>query len=619
MNEGQRTAFLQGTETHAYRYMGCHPELREGKTGYVFRVWAPNARSVHVAGTFNGWDPGVLPMERLEGGIFEAFSTEAAELDAYKYYVETRDGRGLWKADPYGVSTGRLPDTASRIYSLGGYAWKDGAYRRAQARKKLMQNPINVYEVHLGSWRRKEDGSLYSYAELADVLVPYVREMGYTHIELMPIAEYPYDPSWGYQVTGYYAPTSRYGTPKELMALIDACHCAGIGVLMDWVPGHFPKDEQGLVEFDGTCCYELNDPEMNEHPLWTTRLFDYGKPEVRSFLVSNAVYWVEEYHLDGLRVDAVASMLYLDFGREVWKPNREGGNRNLEAIEFLRQVNTAVAAVRSNVIMAAEESSAFPKITHPVEDGGLGFNLKWCMGWMHDMLHYLELDPVYRKYHHENLTFTMTYIYAEKFLLPLSHDEVVHGKRSMIEKMPGYYDDKFANLRTFYGFQMSHPGKKLTFMGNEFAQFIEWDFSRPLDWFLLDYDRHRQMQAWVRDLNHFYLEHRALWQNDSDWGGFQWIQPDDRDRSLVAYRRIDRKGKEVIVICNFCPVLWEHYRLGLPRKGCYLPVLCSDSPAYGGSGVPLGAVRTEPTPCNGQEQSAEFTIPPLSVTFYTLE
>ena len=482
-----------------------------------------------------------------------------------------------------------------------------------------MQNPINIYEVHLGSWRKREDGSFFSYTELAQELVAYVKEMGYTHIELMPIAEYPYDPSWGYQVTGYYAPTSRYGTPKELMALIDACHCAGIGVLMDWVPGHFPKDEQGLCEFDGTCCYELSDPEMNEHPHWGTRLFDYGRSEVLSFLVSNAVYWVEEFHLDGLRVDAVSSMLYLDFGRKTWKPNRDGGNLNLEAVEFLKRVNTAVAAIRSNVIMAAEESSAFPKITHPVEEGGLGFNMKWCMGWMNDMLRYLERDPVYRKYHHESLTFTMTYIFSEKFLLPLSHDEVVHGKRSLIERMPGYYDDKFANLRTFYGFQISHPGKKLTFMGNEFAQFIEWDFSRPLDWFLLDYDRHRQMQAWVRDLNHFYLNHRALWQNDSDWDGFQWIQPDDRDRSLVAYRRIDRKGKEIIVICNFCPVLWDHYRLGLPKKGCYLPVLCSDSPAYGGNGVPLGAVRTEPTPCNGQEQSAEFTIPPLSVTFYTLE
>ena len=617
MNEAQRKSFLAGTETHAYRFMGCHREQRGRTPGYVFRVWAPNAKSVHVAGSFNGWDTAALPMTRTAGGIFEAFTPDARELDEYKYYIEAQDGRFLWKADPYGFYTAALPETSSRIYRLEGYPWQDGAYRRGQARRKIMQNPVNIYEVHLGSWRRKEDGGFLGYAELAEVLVPYVKDMGYTHIELMPLAEHPYYPSWGYQITGYYAPTFRYGTPKDLMKLVDACHQAGIGVLMDWVPGHFSKDAQGLYEFDGTCCYELSDPLMNEHPQWTTRLFDYGRYEVLSFLVSNAVYWVEEYHLDGLRVDAVASMLYLD--RTEWHPNHEGGNLNLEAIEFLKRTNRAVAAIRSNVIMAAEESSTFPKLTEPVEQGGLGFTMKWCMGWMNDMLRYMALDPIYRKFHHNSLTFAMTYIYSEKFILPLSHDEVVHGKCSMIGKMPGYYDDKFSNLRTFYGFQMSHPGKKLNFMGNEFGQFIEWNENQQLDWFLLDYDRHRQMQAWVRDLNRFYLGNRALWQNDSDWDGFQWIQPDDCDRSLVAYRRIDRKGRELIVVCNFCPVLWDHYRLGLPRKGCYIPVLCSDDPAYGGTGVPLDSVRTEPVPCHGYEQSAEIQVPPLSVTFYALE
>ena len=619
MNEAQRKSFLAGTETHAYRFMGCHREQRGRTPGYVFRVWAPNAKSVHVAGSFNGWDTAALPMTRTAGGIFEAFTPDARELDEYKYYIEAQDGRFLWKADPYGFYTAALPETSSRIYRLEGYPWQDGAYRRGQARRKIMQNPVNIYEVHLGSWRRKEDGGFLGYAELAEVLVPYVKDMGYTHIELMPLAEHPYYPSWGYQITGYYAPTFRYGTPKDLMKLVDACHQAGIGVLMDWVPGHFSKDAQGLYEFDGTCCYELSDPLMNEHPQWTTRLFDYGRYEVLSFLVSNAVYWVEEFHLDGLRVDAVASMLYLDFGRTEWHPNREGGNLNLEAIEFLKRTNRAVAAIRSNVIMAAEESSTFPKLTEPVEQGGLGFTMKWCMGWMNDMLRYMALDPIYRKFHHNSLTFAMTYIYSEKFILPLSHDEVVHGKCSMIGKMPGYYDDKFSNLRTFYGFQMSHPGKKLNFMGNEFGQFIEWNENQQLDWFLLGYDRHRQMQAWVRDLNRFYLDNRALWQNDSDWDGFQWIQPDDCDRSLVAYRRIDRKGRELIVVCNFCPVLWDHYRLGLPRKGCYIPVLCSDDPAYGGTGVPLDSVRTEPVPCHGYEQSAEIQVPPLSVTFYALE
>ena len=452
--------------------------------------------------------------------------------------------------------------------------------------------------------------------ELADELIPYLLDMGYTHVELMPITEYPYDPSWGYQVTGYYAPTARYGSPQQFMTFVDKCHRAGIGVLLDWVPAHFPKDENGLYEFDGTCCYELSDPMMNEHPDWSTRIFDFGKGEVQSFLISNAVYWLEQYHVDGLRVDAVASMLYLDYGRRDFRPNKFGGRENLEAIAFLRKLNRAVFSVRRNAITAAEESTAFPMVTKPDYDGGLGFLFKWNMGWMNDMLQYMSLDPLWRKGSHNDLTFSMTYAYSENFILPLSHDEVVHGKGSLINKMPGEYDAKFQNLRAFYGFMMAHPGKKLSFMGNEFAQFIEWRHYEQLEWMLLDYDRHRQMHDWVRDLNHFYLDHSCMWNNDSDWNGFRWISADDNANSVVAFRRIDRRGRELICICNFCPVLREHYRLGLPKPGQYEPVLSSDDLKYGGSGTELLTVTAEREPMHGLQYSGEFTLAPLSAMFY---
>ena len=618
MMDDQLTRFLQGTEFHAYRFLGCHRELREEREGYAFRVWAPHAVRVSVVGSFNGWDPDALPM-RQNGGIFEAFSEDVREADEYKYYIETTEGTCLWKADPYGFSSARLPETSSKVRTIEGYLWRDGPYRRAQARKKLMQNPINVYEVHAGSWRRKDNGDYCTFQELAETLIPYVQDMGYTHIAFLPLMEHSYYHGHGYEVTGYYAPSSRYGTPTELMAFVDACHAAGIGVLMDWVPGAFPKDEHGLAEFDGDFCYELQDPVMNEHFDAQLRIFDFGRPEVQSFLISNAVYWVEEYHLDGLRVGELASMLYLDYDRDVWTPNEEGGNLNLEARNLLRKVNETVTASRGNVIMAAEDSSAFPNLTTPSEEGGLGFHMKWCTDWTREMLRYAAHDPVYRKYHHDSLSASMEYIYSERFILPLSHGNMFRDGTSLIERMPGYYDDKFANLRTLYGFQIAHPGKKLNFMGNEFAQFAVWNAERPLDWFLLNYDRHRQMQQWVRDLNRFYLGTKAFWQNDSDEEGFRWIRKDDSDRSLIVFRRIDRKGKEVIVICNFCPVLWDHYRLGLPKKGCYLPVLCSDGLRYGGTGVNVEPVRTEPIPSDGLGQSAEFTVPPLSVTFYTLE
>lgn len=611
------TEFHNGTCTRAFAFLGCHKVRRSGTAGFVFRVWAPNAAGVSVVGDFNFWNPEDLPMRRIsDGGVWEAFSAFAREGCSYKYYVRHADGSGTYKADPYAFRTTPLPDTSSVICRLDGHAWGDGAWRKAAANRNPLKNPVNIYEMHLGSWRQKEDGCLYSYDELAGPLIEYLQDMHYTHVEFMPLTEYPYTPSWGYQVTGYYAPTARYGSPEGLMNLVDRLHQAGIGVILDWVPAHFPKDEYGLFEFDGTCCYELSDPLMNEHPDWTTRIFDYGRPEVRSFLVSNALFWLEQYHMDGLRVDAVASMLYLDYNRKEFHPNRFGGRENLEAIDFLRAVNRAAFSVRRYPLMIAEESTTFPLITRPDYDGGLGFLFKWNMGWMNDTLEYGREDPLFRKYKHEKLTFSMTYAFSENFILPLSHDEVVHGKHSLLDKMPGNYDEKFSGLRTLLAYQMAHPGKKLLFMGGEFGQFIEWRYDRPLDWFLLDYDRHRQMQAFTQTLNRIYLEQRPLWQNDQDWAGFQWIQPDDRDNSIIAFRRIDHRGREIIAIFNFCPVLREDYRLGLPSRGVYVPLLNSDDTAFGGSGVSVGLVCAEPVPFRDYAFSGRFRLPPLSALYF---
>ncbi len=618
MNETIRSAveaFHRGDNIRAAELLGCHRETRDGVAGWVFRVWAPNARAVSVAGDFNFWNRQELAMQKISHGIWEVFSKWARPGCLYKYFVVGADGREVDKTDPYGFRT-NWPDTCSVVCDLDGYRWHDGLYRANRDRRNALRAPMNIYEMHLGSWRRKADGTTYRYSELADELIPYLKDMGYTHVELMPITEYPYDPSWGYQVTGYFAPTARYGEPKQFMELVDRLHQAGIGVILDWVPAHFPKDANGLYEFDGSCCYELSDPAMNEHPDWTTRIYDYGKPEVRSFLISSAVFWLERYHVDGIRVDAVASMLYLDYNRPNYKPNRFGGRENLEAIEFLRALNRAAFSVARQPIMVAEESTAFPLITKPTNDGGLGFLFKWNMGWMNDNLRYMSLDPIYRKYSHDKLTFSMTYAFSENYILPLSHDEVVHGKCSLVQKMPGYYTDKFANLRAFFGWQMGHPGKKLNFMGNEFAQFIEWNENQGLDWLLLDYDRHRQMQDFVRDLNHLYLKHPAFWQNDEDWNGFRWISCDDRDNSVIAFRRIDRKGHEIIGVCNFCPVKREHYRIGLPKPGAYELLLNSDAEQYGGWGTELPAVAAEPGPWGDCEASAELTLPPLSVLYY---
>ncbi len=616
----QFKAFLEQFHTtgvsDAYRFLGCHAQNRDGVDGFVFRTWAPQAQSVRVTGDFNFWNEEDLPMQPVGCGVWEAFSRFAQPGQRYKLCIKTKDGRTVYKTDPYGNRCGVLPDTASIIEAEDGFVWHDGLYRARRRKEKILNRPVNIYEVHAGSWKRHEDGSVLSFRELAQQLVPYVKDMGYTHIELMPVMEYPYDPSWGYQITCYYAPTYRYGAPEDLKYFIDEAHKAGIGVILDWVPAHFPKDANGLYEFDGTCCYELSDPTMNEHPDWTTRIYDYGKPEVRSFLISNACYWISQFHADGIRVDAVASMLYLDYNRPNYKPNRFGGRENLEAIDFLRQLNAAAFQTEPAVMMIAEESTAFPLITKPDYDGGLGFLFKWNMGWMNDMLQYMSLDPLYRKGDHNALTFSMTYAFSENFILPLSHDEVVHGKCSLIGKMPGNYDDKFNNLRVLYAYQMAHPGKKLNFMGSEFAQFIEWNFKQGLDWLLLDYEKHRKMQQFVKTLNRFYLENRELWEVDTGWDGYEWIEPDDRDRSVIAFRRKDRKGRELVVVCNFCPVLRENYRLGLPKQGWYVPVLNTDDEAFGGYGFAPETVRTEKKPSHGQAQSGLFRVPPMSVCFY---
>ena len=616
----QFKAFLEQFHTtgvsDAYRFLGCHAQNRDGVDGFVFRTWAPRAQSVRVTGDFNFWNEEDLPMQPVGCGVWEAFSRFAQPGQRYKLCIKTKDGRTVYKTDPYGNRCGVLPDTASIIEAEDGFVWHDGLYRARRRKEKILNRPVNIYEVHAGSWKRHEDGSVLSFRELAQQLVPYVKDMGYTHIELMPVMEYPYDPSWGYQITCYYAPTHRYGAPEDLKYFIDEAHKAGIGVILDWVPAHFPKDANGLYEFDGTCCYELSDPTMNEHPDWTTRIYDYGKPEVRSFLISNACYWISQFHADGIRVDAVASMLYLDYNRPNYKPNRFGGRENLEAIDFLRQLNAAAFQTEPAVMMIAEESTAFPLITKPDYDGGLGFLFKWNMGWMNDMLQYMSLDPIYRKGDHNALTFSMTYAFSENFILPLSHDEVVHGKCSLIGKMPGNYDDKFNNLRVLYAYQMAHPGKKLNFMGSEFAQFIEWNFKQGLDWLLLDYEKHRKMQQFVKTLNRFYLENRELWEVDTGWDGYEWIEPDDRDRSVIAFRRKDRKGRELVVVCNFCPVLRENYRLGLPKQGWYVPVLNTDDEAFGGYGFAPETVRTEKKPSHGQMQSGLFRVPPMSVCFY---
>ncbi|MBQ6266232.1 MAG: 1,4-alpha-glucan branching protein GlgB [Clostridia bacterium] len=607
--------FHEGTNAQTYEYLGAHAA---GADAVVFRVWAPNAAQVWVAGDFNDWAPESLPMQKISGGVWECTVQGVKQYDAYKFHIQAADGRRFYKSDPYAFHAETRPGTASKYYGAPVFDWQDRGWMVARRHRNIYESPVNIYEVHAGSWQTYDDGNPLNYRALADRLVPYVKEMGYNYIELLPILEHPFDGSWGYQVTGYFAPTSRYGTPADFAYFVDAAHRAGIGVILDWVPAHFPKDAYGLYEFDGGPCYEYADPRKGEHEQWGTRVFDYGKPEVQSFLISSAFFWIDRYHIDGLRVDAVASMLYLDYGREEgrWVRNIHGGNENLEAVAFLQKLNEAIFREHSDVMMIAEESTAWPLVTKPTYLGGLGFNFKWNMGWMNDCLRYFSLDGIYRKFNHDCLTFSFFYAFSENFVLPISHDEVVHGKCSLINKMPGSYEEKFAGMRAFLGYMMSHPGKKLLFMGSEFGQFIEWNYKQPLDWLLLGYDAHRQLKDYVAALNKFYLDHPALWEIDYGWDGFGWIVSDDSTNSVVAYRRTDKAGKSVIALCNFTNVTRRGYRIGVPAPGTYRVVFSSADPQYGGRGEStVGSVKAKPIPMHGFGYSIELDLEGLSCMY----
>lgn len=609
--------FHAGTLTDGWKWFGAHPEERRGRKGWVFRVWAPHAKAVSVVGDFNNWNQKANKLSR-KGEIWEGFIADLPAYTTYKYCITGADGETRMKADPYGFHTETRPGTASKLYDISGFRWSDAAFRKKFAQNPVYSAPLNIYEVHLGSWKKRDNGDFIDYKDLGRELAAYVKEMGYTAIELLPVTEHPLDDSWGYQCTGYFAPTSRFGTPKDFMWFVNHMHKNGIAVLLDWVPAHFCKDSQGLYEFDGTCCYEYSDPNKWEHAGWGTRVFDYGRPEVKSFLFSSARFWLDEYHIDGLRVDAVASMLYLDYGRQggPWTPNKYGGHENLEAIEFLRELNAMAFSVSPGVLMIAEESTAWPLVTRPPDVGGLGFNLKWNMGWMNDMCHYLKLDPFFRQYHHKDITFSMMYAFSENFVLPISHDEVVHMKGSVVGKMPGDYSNQLRCLKGFYAYLLAHPGKKLLFMGAELGQWHEWDDKGQLDWYLLDNEENQKIHQFFKDANAFYKRESALWEIDFSWEGFEWLVPDDNHNNVVVFLRKDQKGRDLLCAVNFSPNTYENYRMGVPAHRKYVPVFNTDDTVYGGDGFgDREPVMVEAIPSHGKEHSAAIRIPAFGAVF----
>lgn len=622
ITELDRYLFGQGTHYKIFEKLGAHPKTYKGKAGMYFAVWAPHAKAVSVVGDFNGWDPDAAPMSPLaDSGIYEAFIPGVGLGELYKFAITTQEGMILFKADPYAVHAEFRPGTASITEDINGFKWDDAAWMETRKKADPVKSPMAIYEVHLGSWRKKDrpqKEGYYTYMEAAHELADYVKKMGYTHVELMGIAEHPYDGSWGYQVTGYYAPTSRYGTPKEFMYFVNYLHKKGIGVILDWVPAHFPKDAHGLADFDGQPLYEYADPRKGEHPDWGTKVFDYSKNEVKNFLIANALYWVENFHVDGLRVDAVASMLYLDYGRSDgnWVPNKYGENKNLEAIEFFRHLNSVLTGHLTGAMMIAEESTAWPGVTKPPEEGGLGFTFKWNMGWMHDFLEYMKLDPYFRKFNHNKMTFGITYATSENYILTLSHDEVVHLKCSMINKMPGLNGDKFANLKAGYTFMMGHPGKKLLFMGQDFGQYHEWDEKVSLDWYLADEPLHKDLQKYYSDLLHVYQKYPALWQLDSDWNGFQWINANDGDRSIFSFIRRDETGKKnLLFVINFTPVARDDYRVGVPKSGTYSLILDSEHGLYK-RGEHAFSARSKKSECDGQPYSFAYPLPAYGAAIF---
>ena len=617
--------FHQGTNCRAYEMLGAHLTEENGEKGVRFTVWAPNAKEVSVVGEFNHWDTRVNKMSRIDDGeIWKIFIPGIKEGDVYKYAIMPQHGGPhIMKADPYGYYAEVAPATASRVYDMNHYEWQDAEWQEKKKRTQSYGQPMLTYEVHLGSWRRTPEGNQLSYRDMAEQLVNYAKEMNYTHIEFMPLCEHPYEGSWGYQATGYYAATSRFGAPDDLRYLIDKAHQAGIGVIMDWVPGHFCKDDPGLRDFDGRNLYESDNPQRADNAGWGTTNFDYGRTEVQSFLISNAIFWMDQYHIDGLRIDAVANMLYLDYGRQhgEWQPNKYGGNGNLEAIDFLHKLNEAVFREYPQALMIAEESTSWPNISKPVYMGGMGFNYKWNMGWMNDTLSYFSLDPIYRKWHHDKITFSMMYAFSENFVLPLSHDEVVHGKCSLINKMPGDYWQKFAGLRAFFGYWMAHPGKKLLFQGGEFGQFVEWKWDTSLDWHLPEkYEMHTKMLEFSKNLNKFYVENKEFWQVDFDWGGFEWIDCDNADDSMLSFIRRADDGEFVIAICNFTPAVRHGARFGVPKAGVYEEVFNSDAAEFGGSNVlNENDIPSQEVPWNNKAQSIQVTVPPLATIYLRLK